>query len=268
MMAKKKDKSADTGRPLGEKIRDSWEYRSGKFVLRIVAALFFLSYLSAAAPMAWTWAWSAYYKNQPPSALDRLIEKNLLAPNQTELLTWIKLRPALERTIIMEKLSPHTALLDPFFFLLYSHWSAEALEAEDIVFWHMYARYRFRYDALRCGAPDSVANMQGILELMPNAYIDAMLERWPYLLKPSLQRVLDYDAEYPAANNPARICEVIYNIEGRRYKMVSQKYWASIRHTLRMQTEFELDRMDESGRALSPKQESPAPEDTDGKEAE
>lgn len=268
MTAKKDGVTGGAETPLGEKIKSSWEYRSGKFVLRVVAALFFLSYLFAAAPMAWTWSWAVYYKNQPPSALGPLLEESIVAPNQSELLTWVKLRPPEERAVIMEKLEPHTALLDPFLFLTYSQWSVEVLEAEDIVFWHMYARYRLRYDALRCGAPDSVMNMKGLLQLMPHGYIDAILERWPHLLKPALQRVLDYDAKFPAANNPSRICEVIYNIEGRNYKMVPEKYWAAIRHTLRAQTEFDLERMDESGRTIKPAPKDQAPEDPDVKESE
>jgi hypothetical protein len=254
MSAKDKDMTAEA-----DKSKRGWEYRSGRFVLRAAGVLFFIGYVFTAAPMAWTWSWSAHYKSEPLSALDGRIEKALSSPNQSELLAWVNLRDKIEREIIREKLEPHTGYLDPFLFLFYSRWAVEDLQAEEIIFWHMYARYRLRYDALRCGAPDSVINMRGLLQLMPTGYIDAILERWPHLLKPAIQRVLDYDAEYPAANNPARICEVIYNIEGYTYRTADRKHWAAIRHTLRKQTEFELLLMDENGnmRDLRPAKDTP-----------
>jgi len=51
MMAKKTDLRDNSAGSEKSTIKSSWEYRSGKFALRVIAALFFLSYLFAAGPM-------------------------------------------------------------------------------------------------------------------------------------------------------------------------------------------------------------------------
>lgn len=215
-----------------------------KTLLRIVAGLFFISYLALAAPMTWSWGWSVYYKNQPASRIDAWIASALDNPNQSEFMAWLKLRPTHERNDIILRLEPYSSKLDPFFFLMFSQWKAEELNIEDTVFWHFYARFRLRFDALRCGAPDSVKVLDGLMALMPEKHITATVQRWPQLIPHSIGRVLEYDAKYPANNNPNRICSIVHRIENDVFKTVNPQHWPQIRHTLRARTELSLREME------------------------
>lgn len=255
MSSKKKLPKADAVNKkadLYEKVSSTWEFKSGRVFLRIAAALFFLSYLGLTLPFAWEWGWSRYYKSQPLSHLDTLIEKSINTADQGNLLSWVTLRPPQEREEILQKLMPQTAKLDSFFFLIFSHWAADQLDIQETVFWHFYARYRLRFDALRCGAPDSVINMDGLLALMPYGYIAVTVSRWPHLVPETIRRVLDQDAVYPADNNPLRVCQIIYRIEGDNFVPADRRHWARIRHDLRLRTELSLKNMEKAAQ--------PAPE--------
>ncbi|MFN7113703.1 MAG: hypothetical protein ACK4PK_05015 [Alphaproteobacteria bacterium] len=250
MSAKKKDKTGETDKPLSVKIKSSWEYRSGKFALRIVAFLFFASYLFAAAPMAWMWSWSAYYKSQPISHLDKLLETYAGSGDQSKLLIWIQNRPEYERDQIREKLLTRVGELDSVLFLFLAEWSAQELDAENIVFWNFYARYRLHYDALRCGAPNAVMNMKGFISLVSEEYVDNIISRHPHLLPKTIQKVLDIDAQHPANNDPTSICKIIYKLERAESSPVRRENWAPLRHTLRAVTEYRLEKIRGAGTAV------------------
>lgn len=244
-MILKRTPKNDKTEALTEKAKNSWEFRTGKVILRIAACLFFISYLALSAPLTWQWGWSAYYKSQPLSHLDTLIAEDLNEPDQSQFMAWVHLRPDHEHAEIQQKLEPHSGKLDPFFFLLFSQWAAQELDIEKTVFWHFYARYRVRFDALRCGAPDSVQTVDGIMSLMPEQHITLTVQHWPHLIPASIREVLDFDAKLPAANNPARICRIVYELEGRNFKITSVDRWQQIRHTLRSRTELSVAEMEQ-----------------------
>jgi len=233
-------------------LRDSWEYKTGKIILRIVAALFFLTYLLLAMPHAMSWGWQAYYRQQPLSKLEVHIDEALKG-EQKVLLKWIQLRPVSERPVIIEKLTPHSGKLSPLFFLTFARWEGQANNIDKAVFWNFLARYRMRYDALRCGAPDSVENMDGLMALMPEGRIvPTVAKQDKSMLVDHLQRVLEFDANYPAENNPAGLCTFINNLEGESFMLVAPKHWNSLRHTLRRATEQEIERLKQTTGAQDP----------------
>ncbi|MDP2205148.1 MAG: hypothetical protein Q8K65_02465 [Alphaproteobacteria bacterium] len=246
-----------------DKVKRGWEYRSSKFVLRIVAFLFFASYLFAAAPMAWMWGWSSYYKSQPVSRLDGLIEAYAGSSDQSKLLVWIQNRPEHEREQIKEKLLPHAGELDSVLFLFLAEWAVQERDAEQVVFWNFYARYRLHYDALRCGAPNSVMNMKGFISLISEDYIDKIVARNPHLLPKTIQKVLDMDALYPANNDPSGICKIIYKLERTEFKPAHRERWPSIRHTLRAVTEYRLKKIQDGEDGETPEHSTPPQNDED-----
>lgn len=257
------DKKENTEAPVApqNKLKLSWEYRSGKFILRIVAALFFFSYLMATMPSAWAWAWSAYYKNQPPSHIDSLIEKHINTNDQSKILSWVQLRPADERADIQEKLLAHSTVLDSYAFLVFSDWALEQRELKEAIFWNFFGRYRLRYDALRCGTPNAVDNVKGLAALLSYDVFEKILAEHPGLVPVMIKRVLDYDAHHPAENDPTNICNFIYNLEKGDFAMVKRENWLPLRHTLRAVTEYNLKMM---GQSAETQNSTPANENTNG----
>lgn len=249
-------------------IKRSWEYRSGKFALRIVAVLFFISYLIASAPLSWMWATSTYYKSQPLSKLDDMVKAYAGKDDQSKLMLWVQARPKEERAQIKEKLLPYAGQLDSVLFLFFAEWAVQNFEAREIVFWNYYARYRLRYDALRCGAPNSVINMDGFVSLISEEFIDSIVERNPHLLPETIQRVLDMDALYPASNSPVGICKIIYKIERLEFNPVRRENWPALRHTLRAVTEYSLSQMRPQNSGLDTTPQNPPLEIAPDKDGE
>lgn len=248
-------------------LRDSWEFKTGKFILRVAAVLFFLAYLMLAVPHASAWAWQAYYLREPLPMLKTHLEQSLKTGDQDKLLKWIKIRPAAERAQIMDMLEPVSGKLNPLFFLTFAHWSAAADDVDKAVFWHFMARFRLRYDALRCGSPNAVDNMDGLLALMPEGKIAPTVAKQdrPALMS-YLQRVLDYDAAHPAENSPKNVCVFINNLEGRGFVIVQERYWQNIRHSLRRITEAQIEKMKAEGvtpAQIETKKTPPVPEETE-----
>lgn len=268
MMAKK-TKLHDNGTESERStIKSSWEYRSGKFALRAVAALFFLSYLFAAGPMTWTWGQAVYYKNQPASQIDRLIDEHIQKGDQSKIITWIQMRPPEERASIEEKIARHTATANSFLFLVFSDWALERKDYEQAVFWNFFARYRLRFDALRCGAPNSVLNMKGIVSIVSEEAIDKIVTAVPRLVPATIHKVLEFDAASPANNDPSGICTFIYKLEKGKFSQAPREDWPALRHTLRAVTEYSLSQFEKEPAPHPFDQKHGQPEDTDAKEAE
>ncbi|MBW7911937.1 MAG: hypothetical protein H3C49_11805 [Alphaproteobacteria bacterium] len=238
MSPRKNDKE-----PEQTSIKDSWEFKTGKFILRIVAVLFFLTYLLIAFPQALSWGWQSYHRQQPLAALEKYID-GARKGDQKTLLKWIQLRPESERPEIIEKLTPYSGGLTPLFFLTFARWEGQADNIDKAIFWNFLARYRLRYDALRCGAPNAIENMDGLVALLPDGLVVPTVAKYDKkMLIDYLGRVLAFDAEYPANNNPANLCVFINNLEGKSFMLVDPKDWNALRHSLRRVTEWELERM-------------------------
>lgn len=230
---------------LAEKTERNWEIRSLVFVFRIIGVLLFTGYLLATAPSAWEWGLLKWVRTQPIDQVIAVAEKSIKR-DPRQLVKWVEMRPAHERTLIMEKLEPYSGRISSGIFLVYSRWLLDIGQEKEAVFWRQYGRYRLRYDALRCGSPEATENMTGLLALFPDKEIQGIIAKDPAIIKTSLQRVLDFDAKYPADNNPTDICPAIQKLDGGNFQMVERKDWRAIRHTLRIITENALEKMNEA----------------------
>lgn len=241
-----------------ESITKSWEFRAAKMMLRVVAAIFFIGYVAISLPYGWSWGWQTYYRNQPPSQIDAYTAKYATnMKTQKRLLEWVQVRPVIEREEIFAKLEPYSATLNPLFFLTFSVWLAEAGDEEGALEWHFIARYRMRYDALRCGSPDSVENMERLMKHMLREDMHDKILSDPARMLRYLEKVLEFDAKYPAENSPNEVCDLIFQmpLERRGIVPVNERHWRAIRHTLRFRTEIELERLREqvsAGTILTP----------------
>lgn len=224
--------------------KQSWELGSLIFVGRTIGVILFIGYLCATTPSAWQWGQVKWVRAQSLDTLTAVAEKSI-AGDPRNLIRWLEARPSYEHAIIMEKLEPYSGKISSAIFLLYSRWTLDLGQEEEAVFWRQYGRYRLRYDALRCGAPESSKNMSGVLSIFPDSGVQKIIEKNPSIIRTSLKRVLDFDAKHPAENNPIDICPTIQKMDGGGFEMVERKYWASIRHTLRMVTEYAIEKMGE-----------------------
>ncbi len=223
--------------------RNSWEVRSVLFILRIMAVLLCLMYLLWTASGVVNWGVMKWVRLQPLSELDIYAAENIEKNTPGNIVSWISMRPAEERPEIMRILKPKTGELAGANFMMFSRWEGDLGHADESMFWYQFARYRYRYDALRCGIDSATNDLTGLLDLGPRHDMDAAAKKDPDFTRKSIQRVLDFDAQYPAHNYPGEICAQVGKLNKVEASIAPEASWAPIRHTLRSVTEFSLKEM-------------------------
>lgn len=239
--------SGGDGEEPGEKsFRDSWEFRSGKFALRMAAVLIFLGYLGLTGASALNWMQLKWTRAQSLERLPHLADRYLNKVFKPEKLNkWVSMRRREETEDIIALLMPYTGRLPTFTFLYYSIQLKELGKLEDALFWWQFARYRARFDALRCGSVMAVENLDEILSYVPHPEFPPDTEQDSKNVIESLVSVLELDAHYPAENLPEELCDPIRALEPGKFKSVDVESWRGIRYTLRFMTERRIEKMSE-----------------------
>lgn len=236
---------------VGEKIWNSWEIKSLRFIFRIFAVLFFICYVLLSLQSAWAWGQMKWVRAQDFSRLDAVIAEAEKKDDFSALVTWVGFRPLAETDALVKGLERVTSLLPGTVFNEYAR-RFELLKRDDeVLFWHQYARFRIRYDALRCGAPDSPDVINALQILFPNETAARLLDEDPSRVAGSIRQVLDFDAKYPARDNPAALCKALNKMQKGDYPMTPQERWADMRYTLRMVTETALEKMEKASEEKS-----------------
>jgi len=228
---------------ISEKIKGSWEFKTVFFILRVLGVLAFVVYLGMSAPAAFAWGQVFWVRSQPLAQLETIRDRALAADDPMLLTNWVQRRPMFESDEIMQRLEPDSGKIGSLLFLRYARYLHQAGQNEEAAFWQLYARYRLRYDALRCGAPDGPETMTMILGFLAQNDVQESIEADDQKLATEIERVLKFDAKYPAENNPSDICPIVQKLSGGNYAMVPRENWAVIRHTLRMVTELSIKEM-------------------------
>lgn len=212
-------------------------YLLGKIFAYIL--LFFYAYIGIAA--AFSLFELKMNRRQDISALSSLLKNE---PGKVT--KWVRLRPLSETESIVKILTPETGSLDAGVFFEMSRRHLLQKRTEESLFWSQFARYRLRYDLLRCGAPEAIESFDRLLGLFASPVLREFLEKNPDGVKKSLRQVLDFDEKYPASNDPSPICEMARKMEGSRAPMLPPETWESVRRNLRFVTEGALKEMDKS----------------------
>lgn len=229
---------------LKESIKNSWEVRSLRFIFRMIIVLFCVGYLLLTFGGAVNWGTMKWVRAQPLENLTSYAAENIKAGTPEKISRWIRFRPAEERPRIIDMLKPSASGLESPTFMMFAQWEDDAGHIDESLFWHQFARYRMRYDALRCGFVSATDDMTGLLALVPQEHMRKAVEKDPNFTAKSIQKVLDFDANYPAQNNPRNICGQLAQLNRlTKTRMVGEDKWAEIRHTLRSVTESSLQDM-------------------------
>lgn len=266
-MSKKKKQTPAKEQDTGSPKKQSFERRSLRFMLKLVAYMFFLLYLGWAGSHAATWAQIKWVQRQPIEKLTELAPELILAKKPGDLHDWVQMRPKQDLDRIMEILKPYTGEISPLTFALYAERLAERNEIAEAVFWYQFALYRMRFDALRCGeGEEAVGVTMGIARMVRNKKIIDAIQRDPELLPLNIRAVLDMDAEYPARNVPDTVCEIVKGLTGSKIKMLPEQDWAWVRHSLRNKSELGLKQLKEDMQKAAQRNLHPlkVPDDIEG----
>lgn len=179
-------------------------------------------------------AYSRYlYSRQDIETLPAFIKESVENGNAALVTVWMNARPPEETDALLRIVTPLSAELQPMaFFELFRREQARG-RMEEALFWLQLGRYRLRYDALRCGGkPEDAQALEKPLKALPSKKMEAYLHANPGMLKKALQRVLDFDAQYPAHDDPTHLCQAVHN--SVPYAEPSWEMW---RKQLRQSTE-------------------------------
>lgn len=256
-----------------ENLKQTWEYKTIRFLLRgfLTLAVYYML-VHFWQPMQ-HWAEMKYVRMQELSQLQPLLDRAKATGDYEDALAWTSLRPRTETPAILKVIEKNATDLPAAFFFSAATKSQVIRDAENYARWNLIARYRMRYDILRCGNPDLVEKFDSISLTMSRVYgardaLDTLLNDKPRLVA-GLKDVLAFDADHPAHNNPQLTCAFLKPLnEGVNYVPVPESAWATIRHSLRNVTDYEIGEMEKSANAekSAPKNSTPgdkAPEESD-----
>lgn len=239
-----------------ENLKTTWEARSIVLLFHLCIAASIVLYLLLSAPRAWMWGQMQWVRKDDISQLERVAAASILKKKPGEFQRWLAFRPKTDSETILDRVPSHAEdLLSSTFFELAKR--AKYLgRTEEYVFWTIYARFRLRYDLLRCGSPDSIEIMNDFSTALSSLNrTDETIARVLSDAKKTrsyLQKTLDFDAKHPARNNPAEICITLNSLQKGKYEIVPEKNWTMIRHILRNATEQAIKGMSAPGKGDAP----------------
>ena len=177
---------------------------------------------------------NARFAAMPLSALAPLIASAAEKGDTSDVAAWISAHPAAQTDAELRVLAPQSGVLAPQVFFAVFRNELKLGRIREALFWLQLGRYRMRYDLLRCGGtPEDAARLDGLLDVKTSKRVDDLMRRDPGALKDGLRRVLDFDARYPAADDPARLCKYVLSDA----TPVPRVQWPLYRAALRRLTE-------------------------------
>ena len=202
---------------------------AGRFLIAVV--LFF--YVSVGATAAISLYKKYIYRAQDIDTINTIIVDSVDNKNLLPVTAWLNARPLAETDKLVDMITTKTGALESGTFFEIFRRQLKLGRPEEALFWLQLGRYRLRYDIIRCKAgPESTKLFDNMLNLRPSPAIETLLKKHPEMLKKALQRVLDFDANYPASDDPTLVCQAI-----SPDPPVDDGDWAGYRRTLRERTE-------------------------------
>ncbi|MEZ0262088.1 MAG: hypothetical protein ACAH80_13855 [Alphaproteobacteria bacterium] len=230
------------------KMRRGIVFKIFVFSFKALYVLAFLCYLALGSAMTYSWATTKWNRHYPPEHAGRLCQKYATGkdPAPDKIVDWIMARNATEADVIIAALEPCTPYLSSTTFLAYSNWKYQLGKLEEALNWRQYARFRARFDALRCGSNDAGDNLNSIIDISARDELQQLMERNPSLLPKSITWTLEYDAKFPPPqNNPYDLCKQLTSLETGKFRMVPRSDWGGIHNTLRQLSAYFVGLMED-----------------------
>ena len=181
-----------------------------KIIFKSVLGLLFFCYVTSGIGASISLYMKNGYRAQDISAISALIDKSAEKGDTTRVAAWLNSRPLAETDKLVDMIKPKSGVLSPWVFFEIFRREDSLGRTEDALFWMQLARFRLRYDIIRCKSGlDGAKNFDGFLSTLQSPKVDVLLDKHPEMLKKTLQKVLDFDLEYPAIDNPTQTCKTV-----------------------------------------------------------
>lgn len=210
----------------------------GLLMLAVGLCLFIYAWFGMAAALRLAAAY--HYSQQDISAVTKLVNNPQLGENPAKVRDWLMARPLAETPALIKTLTPLSGKLDyNTFFELYRR-EARRGNMEDALFWEELGLFRQRYDIVRCDLKSETERLiaKSLNKEQPED-IQKYLRGHPDRLIKALRRLLDFDAQYPAANDPTVLCRS-FNPKA------APDLWGGYRPGMRQQVEKYIQKLEKT----------------------
>lgn len=225
-------------------IRQGRAYRALAFIGKGFLVLITLFYVYTGSVAMMTLVKKESVRQQDIGILAAVIQESIDARKPESITEWVRFRPMEETDALITALKPASGKMGPDIFFELFRRKLQQDKTEDALFWLQLARFRLRYDTLRCGDGAHTAFLDGVLKAASSQKIETLLLKDPSLVKKSVRQVMDFDARYPADNDPSLICNMIEKISRGSASPLPRKKWTPLRTELHSSTEAALKKMD------------------------
>jgi hypothetical protein len=153
---------------------------------------------------------------------------------------WIQFRSHADTPYIIEHAIPYSARLSPFAFFNFSDRAATLGDPAQADLWNMIARFRLRFDLLRCGMADGVEQGQKLLDKYASLQANYYREISDQDRRRLAVKVLEFDDAHPAANDPTALCKMMGRTSGVDAHILAKKEWESFREGIHVSTRMQI----------------------------
>lgn len=219
---------------------DSWTKHPFRLLFKVLTTALFIMYIGGGVGATAMLVQKKIYKAEPIEEVYRYINEEDDTGHFADLLMWLGARPLAETDKLVGLITPRSTEVSPAIFFEIFRREMKLNRPEEALFWLHLARYRLWYDLIRCkNGDEGVKTFDQMLDIFAVQQMTVLMQQHPELLKKSVQRVLDFDAKYPADDDPSQICKFF-----SPDPPVPANTWASYRGALRRKTEAALKEMD------------------------
>ncbi len=167
------------------------------------------------------------------SYLKVVIDDALFNDDLENVILWIDYRPLSETAQIIEIIEPYASDINPMLFFEIAFRLVWQGQNDDALFWYMLGKYRFRYDMLRCGAKDSIENLNQFLADFQSEESELLLEIGDVKIKQAIKKVLAFDKKYPPRNAIDYACTLAEAFEkDNKITPLSESDWPHVHDAL------------------------------------
>jgi hypothetical protein len=224
-----------------------WTWKGSLWFLLIL-------YLWVGALLTVNWTETKLARSVPVTDTAAIAQKFLDPPNKRDydpegFRLWLARRRASEVDAMMKPLVFYSPRMTGWTFALMSNWLVQQNRLKEGLFWREFALYRTHYDALRCGAELATERIEGLLHAVFPGQLQDMINDDPHLLPETLRKVLKFDEDHPALDNPRDFCKTLTSadlgggsLEGRQ--MVQEKDWFTQYMNLRYMTRVSIHELE------------------------
>lgn len=208
-MAKQKIMETEKPAPEGKSIR-RFVFLPFRLAFQIFIAVLLFIYVVFGTGAVLTLYKRNIYQSQDVSSLEMDIDEATESGDSRTVAEWLRARPLAETDRLVDVITPKSAGLGANVFFEISRRQLALGRTEEALFWMELGRFRLLYDIIRCGAePEAIDIFDPAFKNMHTSETDALLRAHPALLKKTAQRILDFDAKYPAHDKPEIICKAV-----------------------------------------------------------